>query len=663
MRRMLLTLLPSLLLSAFGTNKTTWAPVAPEIWAMKGDPSKVLQGAVVLEDKYEIGESKVIRTFRVRILSDKGRDAANLFLFLGDSPKIEGHTLYPDGKVVEFDSVKDFSVKPLVQTARMEARRTAVVAPGINGDCVFEARWEEVPLGAYYSRFIQYLGGKFTVQRAVIEIAKDLPRSYMVIPGKGIRTEVVDDPKFKRFTLLDLPPQEDVTFGLAVTRDLPRIVVFTRQMTRALSKKLAHEQDPRKRADLFWNDYATENLKPDFEDHWHTGDAYKALRNSLFVDLPQAPHARASAILKRLNTRLRNSDQSTFAEAAANKGIHNTSDWLDYVNSFRTSNLEVIAQLGVTTKYGIRAMYYFLLKEAGLQPLIGLVADRDLLLFDYNTLDTNQYTHLLIGVDEPGKGVLWLDPTLRFAAPGLILPDYQGTSGVMINSSTWKATPFTVPVQPALVNQREFRYQVTLDEEGESFSVVADFAGIPEYFARNRLLALDEPGQNRLLKEDLERELKNLTLSKTEVFHAQDQLHNLSWKAEGHLDLDPSRVREVLPFPAMSMPLGVPDELPGDRTEPILIPFRCTHLAISRFEVPQGYICAALPSIRNENRFGSVNWRTELESKDGSNFVNVVLRVDVAGFYEKPEAYADLKTFLAWIKEVSHKTVLLERTR
>ncbi|WP_243383930.1 hypothetical protein [Geothrix alkalitolerans] len=620
-------------------------------------------GAIVLEDKYGIERSKLIRTYRVRILADRGREAASLPLFMGDAPKIKGRTCYPDGKSIGFDSLKDFQVKSKIETTRWEAKRTVVIPPGINGDCVFEARWEEPELGFLTSRFIQYLGGKFPVRRAVIEIAKDVRRSYLVMPGKGVRSNVIDAPKLRQFVLLDLPPEQNDPFGLKTALDLPRIVVFDRQVARSLMKGAAQEQDPRVRANLFWSEHATEDLRPVFERRWHTGDVYNTLREALFKDLPATPHARASALLMRLNGRIRNLDQSTFAEVAADKGIHNYSDWLDYWNIRKPWNLNVIAELGVTTRFGMRSMYYYLLREAGIRPFLCLVADRNLLLFDYNILDTNQYSHYLIGVEEPGKGILWLDPTLRFASPGLIPPEYQGTSAVLIDTGTWKASPYTLPVQSALANQRLFQYQVSLDEEGESFSATAEFSGLPDYLARNRLRALDGPGQNRLLKEDLEHATKYLALTKTEVLHAQDPYHNLSWRVEGRCESDSTGEREVHPFPVLPEPLEIPDAFPGSRSEPILLPYRSTLLAVSRFRMPPGYRCAPLSPLTRQNRFGSVNWLAALETQDGVSSVRVVLRVDVTGFFEKADAYDELRAFCGWIRESLGKTIRLEQAR
>lgn len=630
---------------------------------MKEDPLKGIWGAVVLEDRYDIGDHKLVRSMRIRILSDQGREAANLYLFLGESPKIKGHTIYPGGKIITFDGLRDFSTKPLVETSRFELKRTAVVPPGINGNCVLEVQWEEPPLGQGHGRYIRYLGGKFAVLRTIVDVTKGLSRSHQVIPGRGIQSELTEEPKAKRFTLMNLPPREGIPYGLAVTRDLPRIVVFNQQVTRSLSKRFKQAKGPRERADIFWSDYVEEDLRGQFEKGWHTGSTYKAFRDALFVGLPETPHARASALLTRLNARLRNREASTFAEVAADKGIKNLSDWLDYVNSFRAFNLETMAQLRITTKAGMRSMYFYLLKEAGLIPLIGLVVDRDILLFDYNTLDANQFTHELFGIEEAGRGILWLDPTLRFATPGLIPSEYQGTAGLMVDSGNWKASPFTVPVQPALANQCQFHYQVSLDDDGESFAVVAEFSGIPEYEERNRFFIYDNAGQTRILKEGLESRIKNLVLTKAEVLNAQDSLNNISWKVAGQIETAPSRVREVMPFPAMPSPLWIPDSFPSQRHEPILMPYCSTHLAVAHIEVPAGYHYEPGTPFSHTNRFGSVHWLAAPETKNGRSSVKALLRVDVTGFYEKPEAYDDFKAFLGWVREATGRTVKLERTR
>lgn len=664
MRRFQLLLLFLATGMAFPKEKVVWPAIPPQVWALKEDAAHGIQGAVVLEDRYEVLKDELVRTLRVRILSDQGRDAANLFLFMGETPDIQGRTVYPDGRVVAFDTLKDFNTKVMVETSRSKAKRTAVIPPGVNGDCVLEVRWVEPPLGGDSGRSIWYLGGKYQVQRAEVFVARDLPRSHQIIPGKGVKVEVEAESNGRRFILRDLPAQEEIPYGLTVTRDLPRIVVFLPQVDRALSKKFKQIASPRERADLFWSEFVAEDLKERYEQGWRTGDAYKALREELFKGLPETPHARATALLMRLNARIRNRDQSTFAEIAADKGIKNWSDWLDYRNvSYRHHNLEIPAELKVSTNNGMWYLYFYLAREAGLHPKIGLVSDRDVLLFDYDTLDANQFSDRLLGIEEPGKGILWVDPALRFTAPGVIDQDYQGTQGLLVDTDSWQASPFRVPVQPALTNQRQFHFEVTPEEEGERFSVLAEFAGIPDRKERNRFLAYDSKGQARLLKEGFEGLTKRLSITSAEVMNAQDPLSNVSWKAEGRLEIEPTRLKQVVPFPGMPSPLWVPETLPNRRAEPILLPYRSTHLAVSQVVVPEGYRLAPIQPVSQRNRFGAVNWLAATEQKDGRVTVKVLFRVDVQGFYEPPEAYEELKAFLGWVREGLRKTLILERSR
>jgi hypothetical protein len=173
-------------------------------------------------------------------------------------------------------------------------------------------------------------------------------------------------------------------------------------------------------------------------------------------------------------------------------------------------------------------------------------------------------------------------------------------------------------------------------------------------------MALDGPEENHLLKQDLEQRSKSLVLTKTEVLSAQDPLKNVSWRAEGHLDMDPARERKVQPFPSQAAPLEIPEVFPANRIDPIILPYRSIQLAVSLLEVPSGYQFRPAPTLSHANRFGSVYWVAVEETKGGQHFVRVTMRVDVTEIYEKAEAYGDLKAFCSWIQEALHEPILLE---
>lgn len=88
---------------------STWAKIPPEVWAMKEDPAKGINGAVVLEDHIILRNTLTEYVYRVRILSEKGRRAAHLPAFSKYAYNIEGHTIYPDGHEVSFNKDKDFA--------------------------------------------------------------------------------------------------------------------------------------------------------------------------------------------------------------------------------------------------------------------------------------------------------------------------------------------------------------------------------------------------------------------------------------------------------------------------------------------------------------------------------------------------------------------------
>jgi hypothetical protein len=121
----------------------SWAPIPPEIWAMKEDPDHGVKGAVVLERRMTFTGRAITHVFRVRILSEAGREAAEIHGFLPETTGIEGRTVRRDGTVVEFDKLKDFSTKSLPGSDRSSLRKVAI-PPGVTSDCVVELRWADM---------------------------------------------------------------------------------------------------------------------------------------------------------------------------------------------------------------------------------------------------------------------------------------------------------------------------------------------------------------------------------------------------------------------------------------------------------------------------------------------------------------------------------------
>jgi hypothetical protein len=305
-------------------------------------------------------------------------------------------------------------------------------------------------------------------------------------------------------------------------------------------------------------------------------------------------------------------------------------------------------------------LYVHLLRQAGVKPTVGLVADRDRIFFRQSLLTPFQLDHQLVGIPAPGRSTIWVDPSLRFASPGLVLPDYQGTRGLEIDLDTWTVKPAMIGVQPAAFNVRQFAYEITAGEEEDSFKVVAGFGGYPEYAQRRRFMALEPKEQARTLKEDLEGDLRGATLTRTAVLHAQDPKANVAWEAEGRIEVEAGRRRALDPFPAMPWAVPVPSALPERRTHLIVMPYPRTHVAHSRVRMPAGYRLAPNEPINHANSLGTVAFSAK-EVEPG--LADVVLRVELKAVVLQPEAYKELKDYLAWVEDASRRQLTLERSR
>jgi hypothetical protein len=655
MRRVLIAALLAVpaLLQAGG-----WPQIPQEVWAIKEDPAKGIKGAVVLEDRMTFRNVMVEYVYRVRILNEGGKSAAEFEDFSDKAYDIEGRTVYPDGKEVVFNQRKDFQTKTAVKSGGFEIKHTILLPPGLSADCVVEIRWKESASSKPKRRWIDpiperlgmshewRLAHPFFTKELVVELPVSFPWAYQVFPSRSFRPEMSEEGGYRRFTLKDLPAVEDLPYSLPSTRDVVRFVVYFQPF----------ELRPFaiKGPEVYWKQ-ASESLFRNVFTSWvKKGSKYEALKQELSSGLPADPQDQARVLLQHLQSRIRNSSWPTFEEVGRQSQE-------EYEEGVHTEDLEAIASSGVTNSNGMVVLYFNLLKDRGLEPKIALAADRDLRLFRMECLDFFQFNREMMVVEEPGRAALWLDPTLRFSEPGLVLPSFQGTAGLVLDPKDWSVSRKLVPVQPNDSNASEYTFNLELGEEALAFRMAASFKGYPEFRERTRFMHLEPKEQNRQLKEDLERNLKNAAFSKVEVQHAQESKAHLLLTAEGRIEQEAQRRREIYPFPGMAMPLSIPDRWPEGRTEFIVIPFLQTFVSTSRFKLPEGSSIGGISPMDNANRFGKVQW--SVSHKQGEEDVKVEMRIEVTTLLEAPSSYDDLRTFLGWVQEACGRTLYIEKSR
>lgn len=614
---------------------------------MKGGP----KGAVVLEDRRRFNVSSVDHVYRVRIFAEEGRGAAEIEDLPSTAEGIQGRTVYPDGREVQFNNRKDMAERT-IESGNADLRRTHLIAPGITTDCVMELRWSE-PTGGIgtglpnrYSRgrFAHWtLLGTYPIQTLIIEIKHPFPLGWVFYPGSGFETNSEESSGYKRITLKNLPALENPPYSLLPLLHAPYLAMFYQEID------FGHKEGSG--ADSYWKECAEIVYKREYEKTFKKGAAYSAFSKQLTAGLPSSPAKCASELLVRLESRVANLSHLTFAEAAALPKTF----WDDFV----VKDFDAVAKTGKSNSRGMRLLFFHLLRDAGIHPKIALVPDRDISFFEWRELNYWQFGQELIGVDEPGVGMVWFDPTLRYATPGVVLPKYRGVPALIINSKTWEPEKGIISGRSPILNVLRYRYALNLGDEADGFTVESDFGGYPEYLERSHCMYLEPLQQSRMLKDRFENSLKNLSIEYAEFKSAIDPRNNVSWRLKGVQEPEIGRTRLVVPFPGMPWPLWVPSKLDEVRTAPIVLPYLLTQIGISTFNIPKGYVVAHHPGIMQQNSFGSVQWVLSVDETTGQG--KVQFKVEVTTISAGADRWNEFRAFLSWIDEACRQKVVLSK--
>lgn len=626
---------------------SAFPPIPASVWALKQGP----KGAVILEDRIRFNVTYLDHVYRVRIFAEAGKSAAEIEDLPSLAFDIKGRTVYPDGREVLFNSRKDFAERT-VEFGGSQRRRTHLVAPGLTGDCVVEFRWSESANGpfrglparlgnGYYG--VWNLSNAFPTQERSVEFAKPFPLAWSLIPAPGVTPESSETSSSRKFTFKDLAALEVPPYGILPMLKSPKLLMFW------MPENLARSAD--RGTAFFWEEAIESLYRRELEADIDKGSAYRALSAELTAGLPARPSEAAMELLSRLNARIVNLSHATYAEQAALPK--------DFWEDFRSKDLNRIAKTGKSNSLGMRILFYHLMKDAKLKPTLAKVVDRTSAFFDWNLRNPWQFDHTIFGVEEPGAGTVWLDPTLRFAMPGVVHPDYTGVPALLIDTGTWKGTSGAVGGLGSAINVRKYTYAMTLDEESDAFELKSEFGGLPEFEERLRYLALEPKEQSKVLKERLELAMKSLQVTSAEVSHTTNAKESFTWAAKGTLERESGRNRMVDPFPGMPWPLWVPSKLEDTRTSSIILPYLATQLAVTTFTLPKGFTMGPHQELRRENRFGKVIWTAALDPE--SRTVKVILRTEVSTFSAPASEWGSFRTFLGWIEEACRRQVTLSK--
>jgi hypothetical protein len=398
------------------------------------------------------------------------------------------------------------------------------------------------------------------------------------------------------------------------------------------------------------------SVRDSFVDFVRKGSAYRALARELLEGLPTAPQARAQALLRRLAARVVNSREATFDED------ENEREDMEERDRIRTGpeNIEEAARTGRTNAKGMQILCFQLLKEAGLRPSLALLANRQVRVFNYNAPIAWQFTDRLLGIEEPGKDTLWLDPARKHLPPGVVHPGLQGSEGLLVDTDGWTFRKFQMPFQPANALRRSFEYQATLDAAGVAYQLQASFWGFSSCEEGLRYSQMERREWGPATRQNFEQAAPGLVVAKAEVTNADPAQGPVVWTVAGSQSLAEVARRSIKPFPGLPSALKVPGVLPLQRTTPIVLPCNGLHEATCTLQVPAGSRVVEVPAFQRSNGFGSVAWALAVRRSGEQVQATVQYVVQVNAAVATPQAYDEFKVFLAWIQEAERRTVQLD---
>lgn len=147
-----------LFLSALALRGGGFAPIPAEDWAVKEEPARGIQGAVVLEKRLRFDKMGLVYYYRLRILSEAGKRLAN-FRPPARAHGFEGRTVQRDGRELTFQDDKDFTTTTLSTWSGFERQETVVFPPGLTSDCILELTFRSSGNRVVGTRFSANLPG------------------------------------------------------------------------------------------------------------------------------------------------------------------------------------------------------------------------------------------------------------------------------------------------------------------------------------------------------------------------------------------------------------------------------------------------------------------------------------------------------------------------
>lgn len=659
-------LAPGSVFASLSQEPATWPPIPPGTWNIRNSSLPGFEGALVLQERMRVTSNHVEHQLRIRVTSEAGIRALKLTDLSGSVFGLEARTVYPDGKVLPYNPEKDALVKENQLGSKDTIKVSQFVVPGVTADCIVDVRWNHWVAFRSWS-YQTYWAWIFRRSMPVLELRVEQPlkhpwSSNLNLGSQPLPRPLTETPGYNTYVFRDLPGWEEIPFHPSQDERFPRITYFP-------APEMFYENVVR--PSQFWSAFARD-IDATLVERLITGPHFKAQSDYFSKDLPKESHALAIELLTRIQEKIQFTDQAT--EQEVEQFPKEAKE-----HPFRPEDLEECTKRAYAPSISI---FYYLVKTLmKLEvPFKVAISSSRIHPIDMAALHLGYRFKYFVVLESPGKPPLWLDPSLRFAPPGLILPEYQGTPALLISPQQFESAQRSkgkenrpegerpivsvvhVPIQQGIYNQVMYRYALACKEEADRFEARIEYAGYPEYLHRLEFLPLSPSSQEKSLRESWNAISNQLVLERAAVRSVLDPRANLQVEVTGSIE-EEGRNRRIAPFPGLSLPIRIPTNWPSTRQRPLQFPFPFLLRASSKIEVPRGWIATLPANIDFKNKIGQVHWEARPTPGEDSQKVEVACHV-LLGVMGAPAAdYEEVKAFFQSVQESLGRTIELRVNR
>lgn len=628
--------------------------ISAEEKAIQADPGKGIRDGVVLVDEAELTETPGMNTdytyhFRAKILSNKGRDLANIEMpwNMEESGLYEwwGRTILPDGTVLEL-SKEDFVQQPILKKGNEEQRVLRGALPGVVPGCVIDYGYDY--LGVFeFNNYTLHLNREWPVRdfRFRWKFPQHQTGGYRLKTSPGLDVQVVEDKKSILVTGHNLPPIIEEPY-MPPSHELEALVTLYYPYHRS----------------SFWNELGTD-MENQVAMLVVPGKAtfLKTLETLPFTE-GATPQAKLEQVYNWMERTLADTDLLTYEEdhaRAAKEADKKTPRLPPGMSAAPTA--DSILKDKAADGFNLARMYIGFVRGLGGHANLILAADRRDHIWDRELLVRNQFDEFLVAVrgpDDPPAKTVYVDPGSGLSF-GEIPWWLTGTAALVVGSGG--SLPIVLPPSDPRKNISETHGAIAFTENNAKMTFAWSRSGKGQQGLNERRYIRDlAPAERRKHLDAACGSIETSELKKAEApgFDALGKGFALECEGsdESGLDNDVGLYALAVRGPWIEDP---PELTAATRVHPIIFEFPRVDLCTLEVAPPAGFAVKGAPEpIKIDSKFGRYLLSITVA---GNGSYHVERKFALVPIAVPAAEYDELKRFLADVRRADKTRLEFQR--